>query len=93
MVAKCLIRAHEVSIIAKSLAGNRFDRLEWAGAFWDLGTLIPVLVAYVTLLDIEPFGALFAFGVAKVVSGLYYKTPFPIQLSVPNGNRKIRGGT
>lgn len=27
----------------------------------------------------DPFGVLFAFGVAKVISGLYYRTPFPIQ--------------
>lgn len=58
---------------------NRFDRMEWAGAFGDLGTLIPFLVAYITLLKMDPFGVLFAFGVAKVVSGLYYRTPFPIQ--------------
>ena len=27
--------------------GNRFDRLEWAGAFGDLGTLVPFVVAYI----------------------------------------------
>ena len=58
---------------------NRFDRMEWAGAFGDLGTLIPFLVAYISLLKMDPFGVLFTFGVAKVLSGLYYRTPFPIQ--------------
>lgn len=29
---------------------NRYDRLEWAGAFGDLGTLIPFVVAYISLL-------------------------------------------
>lgn len=53
--------------------------MEWAGAFGDLGTLIPFLVAYITLLKMDPFGVLFAFGVAKIVSGLYYRTPFPVQ--------------
>jgi MFS superfamily sulfate permease-like transporter len=60
-------------------AGNRFDRLEWAGAFGDLGTLIPFVVAYISLLKMDPYGILLAFGIALIVSGLYYKTPFPIQ--------------
>src|SRR5665213_2647473 len=58
---------------------NRFDRMEWAGAFGDLGTLIPFVVAYIAVLKIDPFGILFAFGSALVVCGLYYKTPFPVQ--------------
>ena len=53
--------------------------MEWAGAFGDLGTLIPFIVAYVSLLGLDPYGVLLAFGAAKIVSGLYYKTPFPIQ--------------
>jgi MFS superfamily sulfate permease-like transporter len=60
-------------------AGNRFDRLEWAGAFGDLGTLIPFVVAYISLLKMDPYGILLAFGVALIISGFYYKTPFPIQ--------------
>jgi hypothetical protein len=27
------------------ISGNRFDRMDWAGAFGDLGTLIPFVVA------------------------------------------------
>ena len=40
---------------------NRFDRMEVAGAFGDLGTLIPFVVAYISLLKMDPFGVLFAF--------------------------------
>jgi MFS superfamily sulfate permease-like transporter len=58
---------------------NRFDRMEWAGAFGDLGTLIPFTVAYITLLKVDPFGILFAFGVAMIAAGFYYRTPFPVQ--------------
>lgn len=58
---------------------NRFDRQEWAGAFGDLGTLIPFVVAYISLLKMDPYGILLAFGIALIVSGLYYRTPFPIQ--------------
>jgi hypothetical protein len=58
---------------------NRFNRMEWAGAFGDLGTLIPFAVAYIAVVRMEPFGVLFSFGVSMLVSGLYYKTPFPVQ--------------
>jgi MFS superfamily sulfate permease-like transporter len=53
--------------------------MEWAGAFGDLGTLIPFVVAYIAVVKMDPFGILFSFGVALIVSGLRYKTPFPVQ--------------
>lgn len=58
---------------------NRFDRMEWAGAFGDLGTLIPFVVAYIGMVGMEPFGILFAFGVSLIVCGVYYRTPMPVQ--------------
>ena len=57
----------------------RFDRMEWAGAFGDLGTLIPFVVAYIAVVKVDPFGVLFSFGLAMVACGLYYRTPFPVQ--------------
>lgn len=60
-------------------ARNSYDRMEWAGAFGDLGTLIPFVVAYLAVLKMNPLGVLFAFGASMVVCGLYYKTPFPVQ--------------
>jgi predicted benzoate:H+ symporter BenE len=59
--------------------GNRFDRMEWAGAFGDLGTLIPFVVAYIGMVGMDPFGILFAFGVSLIVCGAYYRTPMPVQ--------------
>lgn len=53
--------------------------MEWAGAFGDLGTLIPFVLAYITVLGVEPVGLLWSFGLAKVAAGLIYKTPIPIQ--------------
>jgi len=58
---------------------NRFDRMEWAGAFGDLGTLIPFVVAYPAVVKVDPCGVLFSFGAAMLVGGLFYKTPFPVQ--------------
>lgn len=59
--------------------GNRYNLMEWAGAFGDLGTLIPFVLAYITVLKIDPVGLLFMFGVAKIACGLFYQTPVPIQ--------------
>jgi MFS superfamily sulfate permease-like transporter len=61
------------------LSLNRFDRMEWAGAFGDLGTLVPFVVAYIAVLKMNPFGILFALGSALLICGLYYRTPFPVQ--------------
>jgi predicted benzoate:H+ symporter BenE len=67
------------SAVAPAVTGNRFDRMEWAGAFGDLGTLIPFVVAYIGMVGMDPFGILFAFGVALIVCGAYYRTPMPVQ--------------
>jgi len=60
-------------------AGLRFDRREWAGAFGDLGTFVPFVLAYITIVGIEPAGMLLAFGIAFVAAGIYFRTPFPVQ--------------
>jgi MFS superfamily sulfate permease-like transporter len=64
---------------AQAATRNRFDRMEWAGAFGDLGTLIPFVVAYIAVVKVDPFGILFSFGAAMLICGLYYRTPFPVQ--------------
>lgn len=71
--------SHLHESIAPLLRGNRFDRMEWAGAFGDLGTLIPFVVAYLSMLSLDPFGVLLSFGVAMIACGLIYRTPFPVQ--------------
>lgn len=58
---------------------NRFDRLEWAGAFGDLGTLIPFVIGYITVMKLDPFGILLMFGILLIACGTYYKTPIPVQ--------------
>jgi len=71
---------------------NRSDKMEWAGAFGDLGTLIPFVVAYITIVKVDPLGLLLMFGVAKVASGFYYRTPFPIQPMKAIGAAAVAGG-
>lgn len=58
---------------------NRFDLPEWAGAFGDLGTLIPFVAAYVSILKMDANGMLVAFGLALIAAGWIYRTPFPVQ--------------
>jgi MFS superfamily sulfate permease-like transporter len=58
---------------------NRYDRAEWAGAFGDLGTLLPFVLAYIAVVKIDPLGILLGFGVCMVAVGLYYRTPVPVQ--------------
>ncbi len=59
--------------------GNLYDVRELAGAFGDLGTLIPFVLGYITVNHMDPAGILVAFGVFKLWAGLYFKTPVPIQ--------------
>jgi MFS superfamily sulfate permease-like transporter len=61
------------------LGGNEYNRMEFAGAFGDLGTLIPFVVGYITLNKMDPLGILVAFGIFKIFVGLYFRTPVPIQ--------------
>jgi MFS superfamily molybdate transporter len=58
---------------------NRYDRMEIAGAFGDLGTLVPFVVAYIGVLKMDPFGVLLAFGLTMLVCGFVYRTPIPVQ--------------
>ncbi len=61
------------------LWGNEYNKMEVAGAFGDLGTLIPFVVGYVTLNKMDPLGILVAFGLFKIFVGLYFRTPVPVQ--------------
>jgi MFS superfamily sulfate permease-like transporter len=61
------------------IGGNEYNLQELAGAFGDLGTLIPFLIGYITISKMDPVGVLVAFGLFKIFVGLYFKTPVPIQ--------------
>jgi predicted benzoate:H+ symporter BenE len=64
---------------AAGFRGNRYDRAEWAGAFGDLGTLLPFVVAYLAVVKMDPLGVLLAFGATMIAVGFYYRTPMPVQ--------------
>ena len=60
-------------------AHNRFDLKELSGAFGDLGTLVPFVVAYLAIVKMDPGGVLLGFGAVMIATGLWYRTPFPVQ--------------
>lgn len=62
-----------------NLGGNRFDRSELAGAFGDLGTLVPSVVGYITIARLDAQGVLPGFGLLALATGLYFRTPMPVQ--------------
>jgi MFS superfamily sulfate permease-like transporter len=75
-------RDEQASAPAEITASGRrrwFVASEWAGAFGDLGTLVPFLLAYIAVFKIDPAGILLTFGIAMVVVGFVYRTPFPVQ--------------
>jgi predicted benzoate:H+ symporter BenE len=71
--------ADAVAPAATPAPRNRYDRAEWAGAFGDLGTLLPFVLAYIAVVRIDPLGILLGFGVCMIAVGLYYRTPVPVQ--------------
>lgn len=83
-------QAGEGAVVAEPK--NLYNRMEWAGAFGDVGTLIPFVVAYITIVKMPPLGLLFMFGITLMASGLYYRTPIPIQPMKAIGAAAIAGG-
>jgi MFS superfamily sulfate permease-like transporter len=59
--------------------GNCYDRGELAGAFGDLGTLVPFVVGYITIAQLDPQGVLLGFGLLALATGFYFRTPMPVQ--------------
>lgn len=57
----------------------RFDRGEWSGAFGDIGTDMPLLLALLAATGLAAGPVFFSFGVALVLSGWIYRLPMPVQ--------------
>lgn len=57
----------------------KFSLVELGGALGDLGTLLPLTAALITVNQMQATGVFFAVGVAYLVAGLYYRLPIPVQ--------------
>jgi MFS superfamily sulfate permease-like transporter len=73
--------------------GNRYTLREFAGAFGDLGTLVPFVTAYIVVLKMDPVAILLGVGAAAIVVGAWYRTPFPVQPMKAIGAVAIAQGT
>ncbi len=56
-----------------------FNRLEVAGSFGDLGTLLPIAIGMIVLNGLDPFGILFSIGLFYILAGVYYGVTVPVQ--------------
>lgn len=63
------------------LSGSRIriDRGELSGAFGDIGTDLPLLVGMILASGMHPASVLTVFGLAQVVSAIFYGMPMPVQ--------------
>jgi SulP family sulfate permease len=57
----------------------RFDRVELAGSFGDLGTLLPIVVGMILINKLSPTTVFLAFGLFYLVTGFYFRLPIPVQ--------------
>ncbi|MBL0169783.1 MAG: putative sulfate/molybdate transporter [Gemmatimonadaceae bacterium] len=67
------------SVAERSLPALQFNRREFAGAFGDLGTDLPLLVGVVVATGMDPTTTFVMFGLLQVLSGLAYRLPMPVQ--------------
>ncbi len=65
--------------VLMQIGSFKYDRIEFAGSLGDLGTLIPLSIAMVTVNRLS-FTTVFLFiGLYYIVSALCYRIPFPVQ--------------
>jgi hypothetical protein len=65
--------------MAASGSGIRFDRNEFAGAFGDMGTDVPLLIGMALAAKLDGTSVLVMFGLMQVLTGLVYRMPMPVQ--------------
>ncbi|MBI4284055.1 MAG: sulfate permease [Chloroflexi bacterium] len=61
------------------LKSFKFDRWELGGALGDLGTLLPLMVALVTLNRMNATSVFLVVGLTYILCGLFYRLPIPVQ--------------
>src|SRR3972149_6074282 len=62
-----------------ALSQFRFSIHEVGGALGDLGTLLPLAIALITVNHMSATGVFLVAGVAYVTAGLLYRLPIPVQ--------------
>ncbi len=57
----------------------RFTRMELAGALGNLGTILPIAVALITVNHLNPQGVFLCLGLYTIVSGIYFRVTTPVE--------------
>ncbi len=57
----------------------RFNRQEWAGAFGDIGTDLPLIVGMILAANLDAASVLVMYGTMQILTGLIYQRPMPVQ--------------
>jgi MFS superfamily sulfate permease-like transporter len=57
----------------------RFDRHELAGAFGDIGTDLPLLIALIATCGLDAASVCVVFGLLQIATGVLYGIPMPVQ--------------
>lgn len=61
------------------LARLRFNRHELAGAFGDIGTDLPLLIALIATCGLDAASVCILFGLLQIATGVLYGIPMPVQ--------------
>ena len=67
------------STAAEKPASFRFDRNEFAGAFGDIGTDLPLIIGMILAAGLDGASVLIMFGLTQMATGLFYRLPMPVQ--------------
>lgn len=57
----------------------KFNKQEFAGAFGDIGTDFPLIVAMILAANLHAPSVLIVYGLMQILTGLTYKIPMPVQ--------------
>jgi len=66
-------------LIGPLRADIRFDRNEWAGAFGDIGTDIPLILGMMLAARLDGASVFIMFGAMQILTALLYRMPMPVQ--------------
>jgi len=68
-----------VNSSAGAYAPLRFNRMEFAGSFGDLGTILPLAIGMILINGLNPLGVFMAVGLYYIFSGLYFRVTSPVE--------------
>lgn len=58
---------------------RKFSLNELSGALGDWGTLIPFVIGYVSIVQMNPAGIFLCLGITNIILGIRYNLPLPVQ--------------